>query len=538
MPPEQPRRQDQAGGRARDARVVPQGPPPARSKTARVRSESARTTKRPVPAAPPNRRIHPGKTVAALVSVIVLCVTGYAWGTLNDFTTDDVTEAQGPKPLDGALDILMVGLDSRTDAQGNDLPPEVLRELHAGGSNSGGDTTDSMILVHIPVDGKPVGISLPRDSYVDIAGGFGKHKINAAYSFNKNAATKKLLKAGKSKAVVAQEANTAGRKGMVDTVAELTGVKIEHYAEVNLASFYEITKAIGGVEVCLKAATKDNMSGANFPKGVQTIQGAQALAFVRQRHGLPSDLDRIVRQQTFLKAMAKKITSAGTLTDPGKLTGLVNAVKKSVVVDKNMDLLQFAQQMQPVMSGGVEFKTIPIEGDIKTDDGLALKVDPKQVKAFVTNQTKEQPPASSTQPPSGGGGADTKSITIEVRNATGASGLANDVLDALVSKGFAKGNVDNAVARAKTVVRYSKGQQDFGKKVAEAIGGTAVLEEDKDRMIPPGTVRLFIGKDYSGPGKKNNVAGHQLLELGGLRPAAPNQGGSPEMTPDGIPCIS
>ncbi|SDN43648.1 LCP family protein [Allokutzneria albata] len=506
-----------------------------------MRSESPRderTTKRPAPAAaPPSRRIHPGKTVAALVSVIVLCVTGYAWGTLNDFTTDDVTEAQkGPKPLDGALDILMVGLDSRTDAQGNELPPEVLRELHAGGSNSGGDTTDSMILMHIPVDGKPVGISLPRDSYVEIAGGFGKHKINAAYSFNKVAAAKKLRAAGKSKAEVEQESTRLGRKGMIDTVGALTGVTIDHYAEVNLASFYEITKAIGGVEVCLKAATKDNMSGANFPKGVQTIQGAQALAFVRQRHGLPSDLDRIVRQQTFLKAMAKKITSAGTLTDPGKLTGLVNAVKKSVVVDKYMDLLQFAQQMQPVMSGGVEFKTIPIEGDIKTDDGLALKVNPKEVKDFVANQTKEQPPASSTPPPAGGG--DTKSITVEVRNATGASGLANDVLDALVAKGFGKGNVDNAVARAKTVVRYSKGQQDFGKKVVDAIGGNAVLEEDKDRMVPPGTVRLFIGKDYSGPGKKNTVAGDRMLELGGIRPAAPNQSATPETTPDGIPCIN
>ncbi|WP_143261814.1 LCP family protein [Allokutzneria sp. NRRL B-24872] len=528
---------------------MPQGPPPAR-KTARVRSEaprepSARTTKRSAAAAPASaaaskRKLHPGKTVAAMVSVIVLCVTGYAWGTLNDFTTDDVTEAQkGPKPLDGALDILMVGLDSRTDAQGNELPAEVLRELHAGASDAGGNTTDSMILVHIPVDGKPVGISLPRDSYVDISGGFGKHKINAAYSFNKNAAAKKLRAAGKSKQQVEQESTSAGRKGMVETVGALTGVTVDHYAEVNLASFYEITKAIGGVEVCLKAATKDSMSGANFPKGVQTIEGAQALAFVRQRHGLPSDLDRIVRQQTFLKSMAKKVTSAGTLTDPGKLTGLVNAVKKSVVVDKNMDLLQFAQQMQTVMSGGVEFKTIPIEGDIKTSDGDALKVDPKQVKDFVANQTKEQPPAPSTTPPSGGGAAtDNKAITVEVRNATGASGLANDVLDALVAKGFAKGNVDNAVSRAKTVVRYSRGQQDFGKKVVEALGGGAVLEEDKDRMIPAGTVRLFIGKDYSGPGKKNNVAAQPLLELNGLRPAAPNQGQQTETTPDGIPCIN
>ncbi|MFB9904751.1 LCP family protein [Allokutzneria oryzae] len=571
-PSDQPRRQG-AGGRqgqsprqgqsgrpgARDARVVPQGPPPARGRTPRPRtddvrssardsgresSRDARTTKRTPPSAAAAartsspRRIHPGKTVVALVSVIVLCVTGYAWGTLRDVTTDDVTEAAaGPKPLDGAVDILMVGLDSRTDAQGNELPPEVLRELHAGDSNDGGGTTDSMILVHIPVDGKPVGISLPRDSYVDIAGGFGKHKINSAYSYNKNAAAKKLRAASKSKTQVEEESTRAGRKGMLDTVSALTGVTIEHYAEVNLASFYEITKAIGGVEVCLKAATKDNMSGANFPKGVQTIQGAQALAFVRQRHGLPSDLDRIVRQQTFLKAMAKKITSAGTLTDPGKLNDLVGAVKKSVVVDKNMDLLQFAQQMQTVMGGGVEFKTIPIEGDIKTGDGDALKVDPKRVKDFVANQTKDE---TTTPPPPGPGGGDAgnTAITVEVRNATGAAGLANDVLEALAAKGFIKGNTDNAAIRAKTVVRHSKGQQDLGKKVVEALGGNVVLEADRENLVPAGTVRIFIGKDYSGPGKKNNVAGQPVLELNGLRPAAPQQGAEPDTTPDGVPCIN
>ncbi|MFS8582929.1 MAG: LCP family protein, partial [Limnochordales bacterium] len=110
------------------------------------------------------------------------------------------------------------------------------------------------------------------------------------------------------------------------TVEELTGRKIDNYASVNLLGFYEITEAVGGVEVCLKQATSDKDSGADFAAGHQTISGGDALAFVRQRHGLPrGDLDRIVRQQAFMAGLAKKVLSTQTLTDPDKLNDLVAA---------------------------------------------------------------------------------------------------------------------------------------------------------------------------------------------------------------------
>ena len=144
-------------------------------------------------------------------------------------------------------------------------------------------------------------MSFPRDSWVTIPG-HGKGKINSAYPDGYNAA--------KQKKESEQDAQSAGIVMTIKTIHALTGLHIDHYMQVNLLGFYRISEAIGGVTVCLKAAqnkytetdgTRRGFSGINLPKGVSVIKGAQALAFVRQRHGLPhGDLDRIKRQQYFL----------------------------------------------------------------------------------------------------------------------------------------------------------------------------------------------------------------------------------------------
>ncbi|MDT7783566.1 MAG: hypothetical protein QOF58_1985, partial [Pseudonocardiales bacterium] len=130
-----------------------------------------------------------GRIFVALASAAVLTVTSYGWAKIKNANdgivkTEVISEElakQGPKPLDGAVDILLVGLDSRTDAQGNPLSKEALALLN-GGVADGEQNTDTMILVHIPVDGtRAVAISFPRDSYVEIADGFGKHKLNSAF---------------------------------------------------------------------------------------------------------------------------------------------------------------------------------------------------------------------------------------------------------------------------------------------------------------------------------------------------------------------
>jgi LCP family protein required for cell wall assembly len=349
-----------------------------------------------------------GRLVLGLVSVLVLGATGYAWGQLGKLetgiTTADVIAPTAKTPAGTpalAVDqnILLVGLDSRTDAQGHPLPQELLDMLHAGSSDDGGDTTDTMIVVHIPAGGAAAtAISIPRDSYVDLADGYGKHKINSAYSYGRNAAVHRLGAQGVTGAELNTQSDAEGAKTAIKTVENLTGLTINHYAAVNLAGFYALSNAIGGVQVCLKAPVHDaTYSGAEFPAGNVTLSGVQALEFVRQRHGLVNgDLDRIARQQAFLSSMAKTVLGAGTLTNPGKLSDLITAVQSAVVIDKGWDILDFAQQLQGMSSGAIDFVTIPIVSlTLHTpNDGDAVKVDPAQVLGFVQNLV--HPPSGST----------------------------------------------------------------------------------------------------------------------------------------------
>ncbi|MCP2269621.1 LCP family protein [Actinokineospora diospyrosa] len=465
-----------------------------------------------------------GRTAVALLSAVVLLATGYYWRVTDSFSDDltkaNVVEDTGEKPADGAVDILMVGMDSRTDAQGNPLSKEQLAMLN-GGKSDGEINTDTLIMIRIPNDGgKAVGVSIPRDSYVDIPG-FGKHKVNSAYGRGKLAARAQLQKEGVSDPKeLERRSNEAGAKSLIATLTKLTGATVDHYAEVNLLGFYDITNAIGGVEVCLNKATKDSLSGANFPAGVQTLQGVQALQFVRQRHGLPNgDIDRITRQQVFMGAMAKKMISGDVLA-PGSqvLDQLKGAIAKSVVLDKNWDIMRFAQQMITVTGGNVAFETIP-HGTIDLDtpnDGKAVQVDPTAVKQFVAGLLT----GGNSAPPSTGGGGGEQTTpaaadkpTVTVLNGSGRTGLAAEVADTLQGRGFKTGETGNAAARAKTVVRYAKGEDDSGSAVVDALGkGTA----EPDTNLGKGKVTVILGKDFTTTGTSTGerLAGAPLLDLG------------------------
>jgi LCP family protein required for cell wall assembly len=526
--------------------------PSPRSRPA-PRTSDARWQPHPEPPPPVRRPAKPGmvggKVVVAVISALVLIGTGYYANKLNSFTdgltTADVIEAPPvEKPADGAIDILMVGMDSRTDAQGHPLSKEQLAMLSAGVSD-GELNTDTLIMIRIPNNGGPVvGVSLPRDSYVQIANGYGKHKINSAYVRAKNVAFAKLQGEGVSDDAELQvRSNQEGAKNLIATIQDLTGATIDHYAEVNLLGFYDITNAIGGIDVCLNAPVKDKYSGANFPAGPQTLVGQGALAFVRQRHGLPNgDLDRIVRQQVFMSGMAKKVLS-GDMLAPGSdtLDNLQTAIQKSVVLDKNWNVLQFAQQMMGITGGKVEFKTIPVGSiDLRTEsDGSAVQVDPAAVKDFVSSLLGAD--AKDKKDPKDAGSGDDASanskITVNVRNATGQSGLAGSVADALTAEGFVKGDVGNATNRDSTVVRHATGETDSGNRVATALGGNVQVEEDAN--LPPSTVTVLLGEDYSGPGSSGSdsvsqngdgLAGKPLLNLSGPKvaqgqPGAPAQPG-------------
>ncbi|GAY09533.1 LCP family protein [Pseudonocardia sp. N23] len=348
--------------------------------------------------------------LVTVVSLVVLTAAGYGWSTFRALAGSIVTSdvLSGGEPQTGApsrtITALVVGVDSRTDAQGRPLPRDVLDKMHAG-PDDGQLNTDTIILLRIPADpGKPVvAVSFPRDSYVKLAGDYGTHKINSAYGRAVTDATRTLQDRGLDAETVRRQALEAGRKALVATVTQLTGIVVDHYAEINLAGFVELTDAIGGVPVCLTEPVDDaRYSGAVLPAGPQTLDGANALAFVRQRHGLEGgDLDRITRQQAYMAGLANTLLGGGALADPATVQRLLRIIGRYVVLDQGWDLDQLVGQVRRVSASNVEFHTIPTLGsDLSTPyDGVAVQIDADEVRTFVRSTLDGLPvPTTSVAP--------------------------------------------------------------------------------------------------------------------------------------------
>lgn len=207
------------------------------------------------------------------------------------------------------------------------------------------DNTDTIVLTRTHADGAVSLVSIPRDTWN------GTDKLNQIYK-------------------------RQGMEPLVDAVAALTGVRAEHYAIVDMSALAAVADAAGGVPVCLRNAVDDRYSGAKFPKGEQVLHGEAALAFIRQRHGLPNgDLDRMTRQQAFLHGLATKLPDANLAT-------LLDAVGTTVVTDGDFDLPGFVQTLTRATS--LRTGTIPVgKIDVQTPQGAAIEVDPAQVKQYV-----------------------------------------------------------------------------------------------------------------------------------------------------------
>jgi LCP family protein required for cell wall assembly len=307
------------------------------------------------------------------------------------------------KSAHGDTNILLLGLDSRRDNNGNDLPRKLLDIMHVGSSSSiGGYNTNTMILIHIPADGShAVAISIPRDDYVDVTG-YGPQKIKEAYGLAKYSSELKLIKAGVQNPDREKQSRDVGRALTIATVATLLNVPIDHFAEVNLVGFYDLANAIGGVQVCLNHAVNDSQySGAILPAGLQTITGAQALAFVRQRHGLPNgDLDRTHRQQAFITGVITKFRTQGLFGDLGKLQSLLNVAQKDVVIDTGWDVLGFLPQAKALTGGHITFHTLPIEGYAMRNSQSVNLIDIPTVQKFTHDLFYPDPKSTASPSPS------------------------------------------------------------------------------------------------------------------------------------------
>ena len=430
---------------------------------------------------------------------MVVIGTGVAWNNVRSFE-DGIFHMSAPSlgkgGDDGAIDILLVGLDSRTDAHGNPLSAEELAALKAGDEEA--TNTDTIILIRIPNNGKSAtAISIPRDSYV-AAPGLGKTKINGVYGQTREAKRVSLVNAGDSAADAAAQGTEAGREALIKTVADLTGVTVDHYAEIGLLGFALITDALGGVDVCLKEPVFEPLSGADFPAGQQRLTGSEALSFVRQRHELPrGDLDRVVRQQAVMASLAHRVISGKTLSSPGTVKRLEAAVQRSVVISQGWDVMDFVQQMQKLAGGNVAFATIPVlDGSGWSDDGMqsVVRVDSHQVADWVGGLLHDQEQGKTEEL-----AYTPAKTTASVVNDTDINGLAAAVSEVLTSKGFATGQVgnnDGGHVKA-SQVRAAKTEDLGAQEVAKELGGLPVVA---DASLSPGSVRVMLANDYTGPG--------------------------------------
>jgi LCP family protein required for cell wall assembly len=462
----------------------------------------------------------------ALLSFAVLIGSGVAWATYKQFTASiphgDPVPASASDPDGGAQNILLIGNDTRVGATRAEL-----KALHTGHDRTTANT-DTMMLLHVPDGGgRPTLVSFPRDSWVSIPG-HGKGKLNSAYPDAYNAAKA----AGRSE----RQAQSAGILLVARTISALTGLRIDHYMQVSLLGFYRISEAIGGVTVCLNAAQNastdrdeygSGYSGIDLPKGVSVIKGAQALAFVRQRHGLPhGDLDRIKRQQYFLRAAFEKIVSAGVLLNPFKLHDMLKAVGSSLLTDPDLDLLTLARQFESVSAGKIDFMTIPNNGaQMIYPDGVAtsiVAVNRAAMPAFIDQLEGKGDSAFKKARP-----AAPATVTVDVLNGTATARLAARNAAALRKLGFKVNTIDSAPSNAPTTaVQYPPGREAQAKAVLRAVpGAKAVATPDVAR------VTLVLGAD-----------GRQVR---GLVPSSPtssraSSGRSPAAagpSSSGVPCI-
>jgi LCP family protein required for cell wall assembly len=484
-----------------------------------------------------------GYALSCVAAALVLAVSGFSYFVVHDLSSIGGSHAIVSGPSIGAQNILLIGLESRTDWNGNILPDDVLKALHACNrqeiqAGCGGNATNTLILLHIPAGGKKaVGFSIPRDDWVTFANTLGYQqvgKIDQAYGVSM-AAKENEVRAqdpGISQDQLAFEGNEAGRAATVATVEALTGVHIDHFAEINLDGFYELARVLHGVEVCLNHPVPyDPNSGFSAARaGYQHLNAKKALAFVRQRDGLTNgDLDRTHRQQAFLDSVMQELRSGGILGDLTRIEALLSVAKQYVITDAGWNLLEFATQMRSLTSGNLTFHTLPIVGYEKIDGQAANLVDPGYIQRLV-RETFYPPTHSSHPHPQPTVSVNPAGVTVDVYNGGNTAGLAGHVSAALVSEGYTAGIVGNTTPLTTTQVLYGTGAAANAGKIASMFNVTATASP----AVAAGHVKILLGSDAALPSATATpTPTDSVIPI----PTTGVQGGAVNAK-NGIPCVN
>jgi LCP family protein required for cell wall assembly len=305
------------------------------------------------------------RRVLLVLGVLVLLLAGIVSGgvlVLSNRIGDNVTRVPGaftglaerPAPTpQGTLTFLLAGSDSRAS------DPTTGSAAPAAPSATGAGRSDTLMIAQVSPDRRSAAVvSIPRDSWVDIPG-HGMNKINAAYAFG-------------------------GPGLLVQTVENLTHVRVDHFAVIDFAGFQSVVDSLGGIDVAVAAPTAS--AGVQFHAGVNHLDGAQALVYVRQRYDLPDgDLSRAQRQQNFLRAVLGRLTASGVLGDPLRLYMFLDAVSRSVSVDDtltNNALRGLALDLRDLRPGAVSFLGAPVGGAGREGSQAVLYLDGTRSRAL------------------------------------------------------------------------------------------------------------------------------------------------------------
>jgi LCP family protein required for cell wall assembly len=481
-----------------------------------------------------------GYGVLCLLATVTLVVSGYAHKAVGYITQTEkgITIAGGPTT--GAMNILVMGLESRTNYEGQTLSAQQLTETHSGNVSSvssgevGAQDTDTLILIHIFAGGqKAIGFSIPRDDLVTYPHatylGITQGKIDQAYDFAYNQSLQQTYGSSMSQSERYLKANQAGQAFEIDTVSAVTGVTINHFVEANLIGFYSLAQAFGGIEVCVMpwkgnfgANLADKASGwnaiadgYNFRKGGKQylhLAADQALAFVRARDTLPGiDIGRTKRQQAVLDYVVWELKNRGVFGDFSLLNSLASTASQYLITDSTFNLAGFAGDMHALTGKHMTFQTLPISGQV-TD--MELNGSPQDVntinvayiKSYVGNAFYPKPAigksASKSSHKTGGVKKTTapapSTVTVDVYNGSGVNGLAGDTSRALAGLGYKAGTIADAPDQSQTLesgtqVFYGAGASANAAIIASKFGEKAQALAS----LPAGHVEVLLGSSVT-----------------------------------------
>ncbi|MFB7837700.1 LCP family protein [Streptomyces sp. NPDC056056] len=433
--------------------------------------------------------------MATALSVTVLAAGGIGHALVTGLDTgitrvDPFKDMKNRPQAGNGMNVLVVGTDGR-----DRITPEEKAKYRLGGAPC--RCTDTVMLVHISEDRERASVvSLPRDSYAempehtDLTSGKKHHahpvKLNAAYA-------------------------EGGPSLTVRTVESMTGVKIDHYLEVDFTSFMRTVDAVGGVQICTTRPVKDAYTGLDLPAGTHELDGGQALQYVRSRHiDGAADIGRMQRQQRFLAALVERITSGGVLFNPVRFREVATTMLSSVRADQDFgtdQLLALSKAMRGFTPASSEFVSVPI-GDMSfpvKGIGSTVKWDAAKARRLF-QALREDRPLAASKPGSTSSAKAPKAVVVDVAprtvrvqvyNGTRTDGLGRKVDDALRGTGFdttRAPKTGTGKERARTLVEYDPRWDRSAKSLAAALPG-AELRAVQGRG---GTLRVTVGADYKG----------------------------------------